>query len=176
MNHKHFSKFLSLILRHKPEVVGITLDEYGWADVTELLEKMNQSGKQVELEQLKEVVAGNDKQRFTFDDTFQRIRANQGHSIPIKLELSPIQPPDILFHGTAEKNITSIMEKGLRKGKRQHVHLSVDEDTAVKVGQRYGKPVVLVIDTASMAREGHLFYRSKNGVWLTEHVPAVYIK
>jgi putative RNA 2'-phosphotransferase len=176
MNHKHLSKFLSLILRHKPEVIGITLDEYGWADVTELLEKMNQSGKQVELEQLKEVVAGNDKQRFTFDDTFQRIRANQGHSIPIKLELSPIQPPDILFHGTAEKNITSIMEKGLLKGKRQHVHLSVDEDTAVKVGQRYGKPVVLVIDTASMAREGHLFYRSKNGVWLTEHVPAVYIK
>jgi putative RNA 2'-phosphotransferase len=176
MNHKHLSKFLSLILRHKPEVIGITLDEYGWADVTELLEKMNQSGKQVELEQLKEVVAGNDKQRFTFDDTFQRIRANQGHSIPIKLELSPIQPPDILFHGTAEKNITSIMEKGLLKGKRQHVHLSVDEDTAVKVGQRYGKPVVLVIDTASMAREGHLFYRSKNGVWLTEHVPPVYIK
>lgn len=176
MNQKHLSKFLSLILRHRPEVIGITLDENGWADVEELLEKIQQSGKEISFEQLREIVATNDKKRFTFDDTLQKIRANQGHSIAVKLDIPAIQPPDILYHGTAEKHLSSILEKGLLKGKRQYVHLSSDRETAFKVGQRHGKPRVLMIDAAKMATEGHVFYRSKNGVWLTEYIPPLYIK
>jgi putative RNA 2'-phosphotransferase len=176
MNNKQFSKFLSLILRHRPEVIGIALDENGWANVEELLDNIKQSGKDVDLEQLKEVVASNDKQRFTFDEKYQMIRANQGHSIPVKLEMPAIQPPSILYHGTAKKNIPSILEKGILKGSRQHVHLSSDQDTAVKVGQRYGKPVVLKIKTGKMYAEGCLFFLSKNGVWLTDFVPSKYIQ
>ncbi len=176
MNHKHLSKFLSLILRHKPEVVGITLDENGWADVQELLDKIKQSGKEINFEQLQEIVANNDKKRFTFDETRQKIRANQGHSIAVKLNLGAIQPPDILYHGTAKKYVPSIMEKGLLKGKRQHVHLSGDRETAIKVGRRHGKPKVLIVHAAKMAEEGHVFYQSKNMVWLTDHVPPNYIE
>lgn len=175
MNHKHLSKFLSLILRHRPEVIGITLDENGWADVHELLDKIQQSGKEISFEQLREIVATNDKKRFTFDESMQKIRANQGHSIAVKLDIPSMQPPDLLYHGTAEKYLPSIMEKGLLKGKRQHVHLSVDRETALKVGQRHGKPVVLIIDAAGMTQEKHAFYLSENGVWLTEHIPPEYI-
>jgi len=165
------SKFLSLVLRHKPEEIGLILDSDGWADVNELLQKID-----VSFEDLKEVVNTNDKKRFAFSDDFNKIRASQGHSINVDLKLKPTIPPKILFHGTAEKNIASILENGLLKQNRNYVHLSADTDTAMKIGMRYGKPVVFKICALKMHKEGHLFYLSKNDIWLTEFVPAVFLK
>ncbi|MGJ8664814.1 MAG: RNA 2'-phosphotransferase [Patiriisocius sp.] len=164
------SKFLSLILRHKPQEIGLILDNDGWANVEELLQKAN-----IGFENLKEVVDTNDKKRFVFSDDFNKIRASQGHSIDVDLKLNPVIPPKILFHGTAEKNIASIFEKGLVKQQRNHVHLSVDINTAKKVGNRYGQPVILKINALKMTQEGHLFYISENGVWLTDFVPSNFI-
>lgn len=173
--NKEISKFLSLILRHHPEKINIILDEYGWVNVQELLDKLNQNNWQVDRDKLDEVVKTNDKQRFIFDETKQKIRANQGHSIEVDLGLSPVQPPDFLYHGTAQKYIESIQKEGLTKQSRQHVHLSENIETASKVGQRHGKLVMLKIKSKEMNDKGFHFYLSANQVWLTDVVPLEFI-
>ena len=175
MNKKNLSKFLSLVLRHKPEELGISLDQQGWADTQELLRLMQERGMKVDFDKLQEMVQENEKQRFKFSEDFSAIRANQGHSIAIELGLAPKEPPTILFHGTAKRNITSILEKGLVKGNRQHVHLSLDKATAVKVGRRHGEPIVLLVEAGKMFVEGLSFYQADNGVWLTEYVDPRYL-
>jgi len=170
------SKLLSLILRHKPEEIGLPLDAEGWADIEELLRLASQRGKRLTRSVLEEVVESNDKKRFAISEDGLRIRAQQGHSISIDLGLTPQQPPALLFHGTATRFLESIRRKGLLPGSRQYVHLSRDEETAVKVGQRHGKPVVLRIVSGAMFDQGHVFYLSGNGVWLTEHVPPAFIE
>lgn len=169
------SKFLSLILRHEPDRVGLELDSAGWVGVTELLEAVNRHGVALTLEQLKQVVETNDKKRFAFSQDGKRIRASQGHSIEVDLRYAPTLPPDFLYHGTPERFVDSIRRSGLNKGQRHHVHLSPDPETATKVGQRRGHPVVLRIRAGEMHRLGHLFYRSANNVWLVEHVPSQFI-
>lgn len=173
MNTKRVSKFLSLVLRHKPETIGITLDENGWVSVEELLEAMHKNGKQITIEQLEDVVKNNDKKRFIIEDS--RIRANQGHSLNVDLKLTTAVPPKILHHGTATRFLKPILEEGLRKMNRQHVHLSNDEVTASKVGARHGKLVILAITAGKMHSDGYKFYCSENGVWLTNSVPNDYI-
>ncbi|MBI1286253.1 MAG: RNA 2'-phosphotransferase [Flavobacteriales bacterium] len=178
MNEKQVvsaSKFLSLILRHKPETVGIELDENGWANVDTLLSKMAEHGKPITMDELGFVVETNDKQRFAFSADRTSIRANQGHSIDVNLELQELTPPEFLYHGTATRNLDSIKEFGLTKQQRHHVHLSEDQAVAHSVGQRYGKPIVLVIQALEMQQQGHTFYRSNNGVWLTDQVPVQHI-
>lgn len=169
------SKFLSYVLRHSPESIGLQLDAQGWASVAALLALAQQQGRTITSEHLEDVVAQNDKQRFTFNADRTLIRANQGHSIPIDLGLVPQQPPHILFHGTATRFLDSIRAKGLVPGDRQFVHLSSNRETATKVGQRHGKPIVLVVQAAMMYEGQHQFLLSKNGVWLTRHVPAHYL-
>jgi putative RNA 2'-phosphotransferase len=169
------SKFMSLVLRHKPEEIGLVLDEHGWADIGELIQKAGAHGVALTREQIAEVVATSDKQRFAIDQTGQRIRANQGHSVDVDLGLAPSEPPPILFHGTAEKSVGAIRAEGLKAGRRQHVHLSPDEQTAVKVGSRHGRPVVLRIAAGRMHEQGHAFFFSTNGVWLTDSVPLEFI-
>lgn len=173
---KKLSKFLSLILRHQPHLINLAMDEGGWAEVEELIRKSHSRGMKFDLETLQYVVENNDKKRFSFSPDFKKIRANQGHSIDIDLGLVAKEPPPFLFHGTAVQNINSIKEKGLIKGKRHHVHLSTEEDTARKVGMRYGKPVVLKIQSGKMQQDGIEFYQSENGVWLTVRVPREYIE
>lgn len=175
MNLNKISRKLSLVLRHDPDALGIKLDSNGWTDVDKLIEKLNSNGLKCDLPILERVVAENNKQRFSFDQDHKRIRANQGHSVDVDVELEQVKPPDILFHGTASKYIDSIMQNGLDKRARQHVHLSPDKSTAVNVGQRHGKPIVLEINAKQMHEEGYLFFKSKNGVWLTEKVPVKYI-
>ncbi len=170
------SKFVSLVLRHQPEVIGLKLDEKGWADVDRFIELAKQNGKDISRSVLEEIVETNNKQRFSFNSEKSKIRANQGHSIDIELGLTPKQPPEQLFHGTATKFIESIRQQGLVAGNRQHVHMSSDEITATNVGQRHGKPVVLKIDTAAMYHDGFLFFCSENLVWLTESVPPQYLE
>lgn len=172
---KRISKFLSLILRHQPEMIGLKLDENGWADVEDL--RARSAGRRVYFtpEELDEVVETNNKKRFAFNEDKTMIRASQGHSIDIDLALETVTPPDFLYHGTAEANISSILEKGIEKRTRQHVHLSADKETATKVGMRHGKPVILTIRTGKMHEDGLLFYQSANGVWLTDFVDAKYI-
>lgn len=170
------SRFLSLVLRHKPETIGLELDENGWAEIEQLLSRLKMAGRPMERDVLEEIVATNDKQRFAFDDSGTRIRANQGHSVEVDLEFEARTPPDLLFHGTAERNLDSILATGLNSGSRQHVHLSADEQTATKVGSRHGKPIVLEIDTAAMLEAGHAFFQSKNGVWLTDSVPPEFLR
>jgi putative RNA 2'-phosphotransferase len=170
------SKFLSLVLRHRPQKLGLTLDEGGWVSVDTLLAEMQKRGIAVDRTRLDRVVAENDKQRFSYNADGSKIRANQGHSIPVELGLQPRTPPDLLYHGTAARNIASIREQGLLKGRRQSVHLSLDEETARKVGSRHGQPVVLVVQAGRMASDGYLFTCSENGVWLTDHIPPYYIQ
>lgn len=169
------SKFLSLVLRHNPEKIGLSLDEEGWTNTDELIDKMNNTGVYLTFEDLKEVVDTNDKKRFVFSDNFFKIRANQGHSIDVDLKLEPVAPPAILYHGTTEKNITSILEKGILKQDRNYVHLSADIDTATKVGMRYGKPVVIEILALEMHKKGNVFYLSENNVWLTDFIDNEFI-
>lgn len=169
------SKFLSLVLRHQPEKIGLALDPQGWADVDELLAKAQQAGVPVTLDILQAVVESNDKKRFAFSEDRRRIRAQQGHSIEVELGLDPAAPPEELFHGTADRFLDSIRAQGLVAGKRQHIHLSPDGDTAVRVGQRHGRPVVLRVLAGRMHQDGFPFYVSGNGVWLTEVVPARYL-
>lgn len=173
---KHISKFLSLVLRHKPEEIGIQMDSNGWVDVDELIEKCAKRGKGFSFETLEEVVETNDKKRFAFNDDFSKIRANQGHTVEIDLELEPKEPLEFLYHGTVAKFIDSIKDGGLQKMQRQHVHMSKDLETAIKVGSRRGKPVILKIHAAEMYKDGHAFYQSKNGVWLCDEVPVKYIE
>lgn len=171
----NISKFLSLVLRHKPEEIGLILDDEGWASVNELIEKINNTGLALTFEDLKEVVETNDKKRFVFSNDFSMMRANQGHSIDVDLKLEPVTPPTILYHGTAEKNIASILEKGILKQDRNYVHLSADIDTATKVGMRYGKPIIIEVLALKMHNNGHLFYLSDNNVWLTDFVDSNFI-
>lgn len=171
MDDVRLSKFLSLVLRHKPETAGITLDAEGWADVEALLTGMARAGKPVDRARLDRIVAGNDKQRYAYDATGTRIRARQGHSLAIDPDLKPATPPDILWHGTVERFLGPIGREGLKPGRRRHVHLSADRETARAVGARRGKPVLLRIDAAVMAAEGAVFLLSENGVWLTDSVP-----
>lgn len=175
-DEKSLSKFLSIILRHKPETIGLTLDEHGWAEVDELITKASLHNMLFSFERLNRIVEGNDKQRFIFSDDRLRIRANQGHSINVDLQLKEKEPPHQLFHGTALKNIESIKVHGLLKGERHHVHLSADTETAVSVGKRYGKPSVIRVDAEAMYREQFKFYESENKVWLTDYVPVRYLR
>ncbi|HKX27397.1 MAG TPA: RNA 2'-phosphotransferase [Blastocatellia bacterium] len=169
------SKFLSLVLRHNPGKIGLQLDQAGWTLVEELLSKCRAHGVKLTAEELREVVARNDKQRFSYSEDGLMIRANQGHSIEVDLEYEPALPPAVLYHGTAEKFLPSIKEQGLIKGRRHHVHLSADLETAHRVGQRHGQPVVLRVRAGEMQEAGFLFYLSANGVWLTEQVPVPYL-
>lgn len=170
------SKYLARHLRHQPEALGLTLDPGGWVAVDALLAAMRRHGIELSRAQLDEIVARNNKQRFSFDETGTRIRANQGHSIPVDLQLAPATPPDALYHGTSKATIGPILREGLQKMRRQHVHLSRDKATAIKVGSRHGAPIVLLVDAAAMARDGYQFFLSDNGVWLTDHVPPRYLR
>ena len=166
--NKNTSKFISLILRHKPETIGITLDEHGWADVRELIDGINQSeGHTLDMEILEEIVQNEDH---------TLIRANQGHSIPVNVELEEKTPPDILWHGTGEKYVASIDAQGLIPKSRLYVHLSSDRETAKKVGSRHGRPVIYEIDCRQMAADGYRFFESANHVWLTKEVPVRYLR
>jgi putative RNA 2'-phosphotransferase len=151
------------------------LDQQGWAQVDELLEKANAHGVSLTPELLREIVEQNDKRRFALSDDGRRIRANQGHSIQIALGLEPVEPPALLYHGTATRFVDSIRQTGLRPGKRQHVHLSTDEETATAVGRRHGKPIIIIIKAGEMHAAGHSFYLSANGVWLTDGVSPEYL-
>lgn len=172
----HISKFLSLVLRHQPETIGIQLDQNGWTDIAELIEKANNHGIKFDREILNHIVETNSKKRFAFNDTFDKIRASQGHSIEIELGYTNQKPPTILFHGTGEKYVQSILDTGLEKRTRQHVHLSSDFETAVKVGQRHGKPFVFKVFAEQMYHDNYQFFISDNGVWLTDNVPTKYLK
>ena len=179
MNDKELneiSKFLSLVLRHKPIEIDLTIDNEGWAIVNDLITKMNNARITLTFEDLKEVVDTNDKKRFVFSDDFSKIRANQGHSIDVDLKFDSVTPPKILYHGTAEKNIASIFEKGILKKDRNYVHLSADIKTASKVGMRYGKPIVIEVKALEMHQNGHLFFLSDNNVWLTDFVANKYLR
>jgi putative RNA 2'-phosphotransferase len=169
------SKFLSYVLRHRPDKVGLTLDDQGWVDVGALLDSCTLNGYALSRETIERVVTTNDKQRFTISEDGTRIRANQGHSLSVNLGYEPAKPPAQLYHGTAERNLMSIRLQGLKKGKRHHVHLSTDEATARSVGSRHGKPVVLRVRASEMAAAGIEFFLSANGVWLTDSVPAAYL-
>lgn len=170
------SVFISLILRHKPEVIGITLDEHGWADVQELIDGVNKAGHSLTLESLEKIVREDKKQRYSFDEGHVLIRANQGHSIPVDVELEEKTPPDILWHGTGARSAASIDEKGLLPMSRLYVHLSKDVQTARTVGARHGSPVIYTVETGRMAADGYKFYLSVNGIWLTKEVPAKYLR
>jgi putative RNA 2'-phosphotransferase len=172
---KQISKFLSLVLRHQPETIGLRLDGQGWARVEELLDACEKSGTPLTRVYLEHIVATSDKKRFSFSDDRLYIRANQGHSVQVDLGYEPQEPPSTLYHGTARRFLESIRREGLNKGRRHHVHLSSDEVTAVKVGSRHGKPIVLKINSGQMHLDGYAFHLSENGVWLTDHVPPDYI-
>ncbi|MGG2103402.1 RNA 2'-phosphotransferase [Stenotrophomonas sp. NRRL B-14846] len=174
-SHKHASKFMSLVLRHEPEKIGLQLDAQGWADVDDLLQRMAGHGVALDRHTLQAVVETNDKQRFALSDDGLRIRASQGHSIQVDLGLEALQPPAWLYHGTVARFVGAIREQGLRPGERQHVHLSLDRQTAQQVGARRGAPVILSVNAGRMHADGHVFHRSANGVWLTVHVPPQYI-
>lgn len=171
---ERLSKFVSLILRHRPEVIGITLDEHGWANVDELIAGIGKT-EEFDMALLEEIVATDEKQRYSFSADKTLIRANQGHSIPVDVELEKKVPPEVLFHGTGEKSVSSIKEKGLLPMERLYVHLSKDTETAIKVGKRHGRPVVFRVDTGQMHKDGYEFYQSVNGVWLTKEVPSKYL-
>ncbi len=169
------SKFLCLVLRHRPGLIGVSLDRNGWADTAGLLEKMRRKGHELSMEELKEVVLHNDKKRFAFSADGARIRASQGHTIEVDLELEEKTPPAVLYHGTSEKYLASILEEGIGKGERHHVHLSTDTVTALQVGSRHGNPVVLSIRSLEMYESGFRFYISENHIWLTDHVAPEFI-
>lgn len=176
MNDVRLSKRLSYVLRHDPGSLGITLDEAGWVQVPELLSALERNGVVLTRDRLESVVATNDKQRFTIDAARDRIRANQGHSVPVDLGLQSVVPPDRLFHGTAHGRVAAILIDGLDKGSRHAVHLSPDPVTARRVGARHGSPVVLEVDAARMHAAGYRFEVSDNGVWLTERVPPEFLR
>ncbi|RUM69402.1 MAG: RNA 2'-phosphotransferase [Sulfurovum sp.] len=171
-NIKQTSRFLSLLLRHKPETIGLKLDENGWADMDELIKKSKKRGLTRAL--IERVVEQDDKQRFSIEGN--RIRANQGHSLAIDLGLKAVTPPEVLYHGTAIRFLDSIMKMGLTKQKRQYVHLSKEIETATHVGMRHGKVVILEVDAKGMYEAGYLFYLSENGVWLTDVVPKEFLR
>jgi putative RNA 2'-phosphotransferase len=169
------SKFLSFVLRHKPDSVGLALDPQGWVAIDELIAKADAAGTHFSRDDLRHVVETNDKKRFSISADELRIRAAQGHSVSVELGLSPEPPPPVLYHGTATRFLDAILAHGLKPQSRQHVHLSPDEETARRVGQRHGRPVILQVDTRAMHAAGMRFYVADNGVWLTEHVPTKFL-
>lgn len=175
MSYTNLSKFISLILRHKPETIGITLDEHGWANVDELIDGINNSQYNISIEILEEIVSEDSKQRYSFNDDKTLIRANQGHSIDVDVELEEVIPPDILYHGTGTKFVHLINKSGLIPKSRLYVHLSKDIETALDVGRRHGSPYIYCINAKDMAKDGYKFYLSKNGVYLTKSVPTKYL-
>lgn len=176
MNLTKVSKYISLILRHKPEEIGIELDNHGWVNVDDLIEGVSRNYPGFDMDILEEIVATDEKQRYSFSEDKTLIRANQGHSIPVDLELQPVIPPACLYHGSAVKYMDSISNSGLVAKNRQHVHLSGDVSTAIEVGKRHGKLVLYVVHSGKMHLDGFTFYRSVNGVWLTDHVPKEYLE
>jgi len=170
------SKFLSRHLRHAPADLGLTLQEGGWVEVDALLAACAAAGVPISRDQLDLIVSRCDKKRFAFNEAGTRIRANQGHSTEVDLQLEPATPPAVLYHGTARHNLASIQATGLQRRARHHVHLSGTIATARAVGARHGEPVVLEIDAARLAADGKLFYRSENGVWLVDDVPPDYLR
>lgn len=174
MNLTKTSKYISLILRHKPETIGITLDKHGWANVKELIKGVNKTHK-LDMATLEEIVSTDDKQRYSFNEDKTMIRANQGHSIDVDVELEDVEPPEYLWHGTGEKYKDSIMETGIVSKSRLYVHLSDNFGTAIMVGKRHGKPMVFCVKSGQMYTDGYKFYKSKNGVWLTKFVPVEYL-
>ncbi|ALF25558.1 RNA 2'-phosphotransferase [Fusobacterium nucleatum] len=176
-NDVKLGRFISLILRHKPETIDIILDENGWADTKELIEKISKSGREINFETLERIVNENNKKRYSFNKDKTKIRAVQGHSIKVNLELKGVVPPVILYHGTAFKNLENIKKDGIKKMNRQHVHLSADIETAKNVATRHsGKYIILEIDTEAMLKENYKFYLSENKVWLTDFIPSKFIK
>jgi putative RNA 2'-phosphotransferase len=173
VDHVKVSKRLSFVLRHRPESIGLELAEGGWVAIDDLIAALARHGTQISHEDLQNVVAHNDKRRFTIEEG--RIRASQGHSIDVDLALESRTPPGVLYHGTATRFLDSILRQGLVRGSRHHVHLSADDETARKVGRRHGVPVVLTVASGRMAEAGHGFFLSANGVWLTEQVPPGYL-
>ena len=167
-------RFLSLVLRHDPGAAGISLDEHGWADVEALLAGVSRTGRRIDRETLERIVRENSKQRYAFNGDHTKIRANQGHSLPVDVELKRAQPPRYLYHGTASRFLPGIRREGIRRMNRQYVHLSGDRETAEAVGRRHGQAAVITIDAQAMARDGIAFYRSENGVWLCGAVPPDY--
>lgn len=172
---KGLGKTLSYILRHHPDAFNVNMDSHGWVNVDELLSQMKKNGRIIDHEILDRIVRENDKQRYSYNSDKTKIRANQGHSVPVDLELLPVVPPDVLYHGTAESFLDSIRQKGIMKMSRNHVHLSADTETAFDVGSRHGKPVVLLIDSKRMYDDGLDFYLSENKRWLCEYVPFEYV-
>jgi putative RNA 2'-phosphotransferase len=170
------SKFLAKYLRHEPEELGLTLMPGGWVSIAAVIEGARQKHFPVTLEEIKECVKLNDKKRFSLDSTQTLIRANQGHSTPVDLQLEEKEPPALLYHGTVNRFLAEIKTKGLLRMDRHHVHLSPDTDTAIKVGSRRGKPIILVVRSGDMHRDGYKFFQSENGVWLTDRVPPQYIQ
>ncbi|WP_297907400.1 RNA 2'-phosphotransferase [uncultured Parabacteroides sp.] len=176
MDVNRISKYISLLLRHKPDVGGLTLDHNGWCDTDALVISVSRKFPGFDLDTLEKVVETNNKHRFSFNKDKNKIRANQGHSIEVDVELKVATPPDVLFHGSATKYQSSILSEGLTRQNRLHVHLSKDILTAISVGQRHGTPIVFEVDTKTMKENGFSFYLSENGVWLTDHVPPKFLK
>lgn len=176
MDLTKISRFISLILRHKPEEIGIKLDEHGWAKVNELVRGVRVKYPDFNADILEEIVRTDEKQRYSFDDTHTLVRANQGHSIPVDVELEQVEPPRYLYHGTATKYMDSIWKNGLVAKSRLYVHLSGDQNTAYAVGKRHGKPVIYRVRARSMHDREFIFYRSENGVWLTKEVPVEFLE
>jgi putative RNA 2'-phosphotransferase len=171
------SKFLSFVLRHQPEAIGLALDAEGWGSVDGLIAGAARQGRQLPRELIEQVVATNDKKRFELSADGQRIRAVQGHSTrSVERQFEPVQPPDVLFHGTASRFVAAISREGIKPGSRHYVHLSADEPTARAVGLRYGVPVVLVVDAARMHAQGFVFHQAENGAWLTARVPPAFLR
>ena len=175
MDLNSISKYMSLILRHKPEVIGIELDEYGWANTDDLINGIGKDNQGFNFESLEEIVKTDNKQRYSFNDDKTLIRANQGHSIPVDVELEEKCPPDFLYHGTGEKYVESIDKIGLIPKSRLYVHLSKDIDTAEQVGKRHGKEIVYKVNAGKMYKDGYKFFLSVNNVWLTKEVPVKYL-
>jgi putative RNA 2'-phosphotransferase len=170
------SKYLSYVLRHRPDAIGLALDEQGWANVEDLLARSAEQGEALDRATLEEIVRTCPKRRYAFSEDGGRIRASQGHSLKVDLALTPQSPPETLYHGTATRFLEGILRDGLRAMNRTHVHLSADVETAITVGKRHGKPVVLEVAATRMANDGHLFYLSENFVWLAESVPPNFLR
>ena len=170
------SKFLSYVLRHKPEAIGLSLDVQGWAAIDDLVRLSHASGQPLSRAMIAEVVRTNDKQRFRISDDGARIRASQGHSVAVDLALTPQAPPTVLFHGTATRFLEAILTEGIKAGSRHHVHLSATYNTAITVGRRHGTPAVLAVRARAMHHTGRTFSRADNGVWLTDQVPVAFIR
>ena len=176
MNLTKLGRYISLILRHHPEVIGSELDEHGWADVQELIRGVAKNNPGFDMNTLEDIVATNNKNRYSFNEDKTKIRANQGHSVQVDVELEEKEPPEYLWHGTGKKYVDSIDRQGLISKNRLYVHLSGDVETAENVGQRHGKVVIYRVNTGQMYQDGYKFFLSANGVWLTKHVPVLYLE